>query len=149
MSKKIEPAPYQPIPVEVAACVGEKFGKTIVIVCAWDPVYGVIHTTTWGKAPLEKHQAAAGGAIAARALGSDLSRMSSFEDFRDGPCAEARAIMDEARKLLKLMDDAGVDPDLGDESDRVFAWYEFEPLRQAFAEYDAKASKPKAESRKP
>ena len=36
-----------------------------------------------------------------------------------------------ARKLLDLMDEVPIDPNLGDETDRVFARWEFAALRMA------------------
>lgn len=74
--------PYKPIPVIEAKSLAERFDKSIVIVCAWDPAHGLLHTTTYGVSEQEKHWAALGGEKATRALGGLPELGTTFEDFR-------------------------------------------------------------------
>jgi hypothetical protein len=74
--------PYKPIPVAEARTIAEIYDKSIVIIFAWDPVFGMIHTTTFGRSEQEKHWAAEGGEIATRALGALPELKTTFEDFR-------------------------------------------------------------------
>ncbi len=74
--------PYEPVPVEAARAVAEKYGKSIVIIFAHDPVHGLLHTTTYGDNPQNKAWAAKGGEIASKALGGVLDESTHFEDYR-------------------------------------------------------------------
>lgn len=47
--------------------------------------------------------------------------------------AAAPDLLDQARKLLALMDMVAIDSRLGDETDRVFPHYEFNGIRDAIA----------------
>ena len=73
---------YIPIPVEAVAELGRRYGKNIVVVNGWDATHGVLHTTTWGDAPIEKHHAAIAGELTARSLRADLDDVTRFEDYR-------------------------------------------------------------------
>jgi len=74
---------YQPVPVAVAKDIAEGHDKSIVIILSWDPVHGLLHTTTYGVSPIDKQWAAEGGDIAAKALGADFDRLKTYEDFRN------------------------------------------------------------------
>ena len=74
--------PYKPIPVAEGESLAIRFDKSVVIICAWDPVHGMLHTTTYGASEQEKHWAALGGEKAARALGTLPELGVEFEDFR-------------------------------------------------------------------
>lgn len=74
---------YAPVPVEAAKSIATEYGKSIVIVLAWDQEHGALHTTTYGVSEKDKVHAAHGGEIASEALGCDLSKAQVFEDFRD------------------------------------------------------------------
>jgi hypothetical protein len=50
-----------------------------------------------------------------------------------------RGLLEEAKKLLALMDTAAIDSRLGDETDRVFPHYEFNGLRAAIAKAEGRA----------
>lgn len=73
---------YVPVPVEAAAEIGKRYDKDIVVICAWDFAHGMLHTTTWGAAPLDKHHAAVAGEICAKALRADFAARTLFEDYR-------------------------------------------------------------------
>lgn len=73
---------YTPVPVAAAKEIAEKFSKAIVIINTWDTEHGLLHTTTYGVSEVQKHQAAKGGDIAAKALGADMPRANFYEDFR-------------------------------------------------------------------
>lgn len=62
---------YVPVPVEAAAELGKRY-KDIVVICAWDAAHGTLLTTTWGASPLDKHHAAVGGELCAKALRADF-----------------------------------------------------------------------------
>lgn len=73
---------YKPVPVEAARELADKYDKSIVLIWSWDPVHGLLHTTTYGKSLQEKHWAAQGGEIAAKALGAIMTEKEVYEDFR-------------------------------------------------------------------
>lgn len=91
---------YKPIPVEDAREIAAKYDKTMVVILAWDPKFQVTHTTTYGVSAFEKEQAAAAGEIACQALGGDLSRKSTFEDFHEN---YDPALLREATEILKTI----------------------------------------------
>ena len=87
---------YLPVPVEAAQYIAQKFDKSIVIISAWDPIHGLLHTTTYGVTPADKESAAIGGEIACKALGGLREASTNFEDFR----------LDQAKKLLAALKSA-------------------------------------------
>jgi hypothetical protein len=89
------PKNYKPIPVEEAKAIAEQYDKSIVIIFSHDPVYGLLHTTTFGSGPQEKEWAAQGGEIATRALGGVVELKTDFEDYR----------LAQAQNLLRVLKD--------------------------------------------
>ncbi len=87
MSSEESPA-YKPIPSVEARILAEKYDKSIVILWAWDPVYGLLHTTTYGVSQQEKDWAAKGGEIATAALGGQVPARIEYEDYRIAHLAE-------------------------------------------------------------
>ncbi len=87
------PAGYVPVPVAVAKSIAESYSKSIVIIFAHDPVYGLVHTTTYGIDARNKAWAAQGGEIATKALGGLVDLASHFEDYR----------LEQAEKLLAAL----------------------------------------------
>ncbi len=87
---------YKPVPVATAKSIAEEFDKSIVIIFAHDPVFGHVHTTTYGVGPQNKAWAAQGGEIATKALGGITEAATDFEDYR----------LTMARKLLAALKDA-------------------------------------------
>jgi hypothetical protein len=81
-------AEYTPVPVQAARDISRLFGKQIVVIVSFDRVFGLLHTTTFGEQAEDKHPAAVLGEILAAAAGSDLSKATSFEDFRSRTVAE-------------------------------------------------------------
>ncbi len=86
---------YVPVPVEAAARIATDYAKSIVIIWAWDPVAGVIHTTTYGTGAKEKQWAAVGGELGTKALGGALELAAHFQDYR----------LDLIRKLVAALRD--------------------------------------------
>lgn len=84
---------YIAVPVSAAAEIAERFGKSMVIINAWDPTFDVLHTTTYGVTAEDKIRAADGGRIAAKALDADLLQAHVFQDFR----------LDVARTVLAVL----------------------------------------------
>lgn len=80
---------YKPVSVAAAKQIAEKFDKAIVIINCWDTTHGVLHTTTYGVSKEQKHQAAVGGDISAKALGAEMPRKNAYEDFRKEEIAKA------------------------------------------------------------
>ena len=76
------PHEYQPVPVEVASQVAERFSKDIVIIMCWDAAHNLVHVTTWGHSASDKLVAADAGETAATAIGCDLKQQRTYEDFR-------------------------------------------------------------------
>lgn len=73
---------YQAIPVSVAQQVAEQFDKDWVVILGYDADHNLTHTTTYGRSPTNKIEAARYGTIAAEAIGCDTSKGSYNEDFR-------------------------------------------------------------------
>ncbi len=98
MSEPVDP--YIPIPVEAAREIAEKYGKAIVIINAWDNVYGLLHTTTYGADPQNKAYAAMGGEITVKALGGLRQASTDFEDYRLAMAKLLREALKEARQTI-------------------------------------------------
>jgi hypothetical protein len=97
---------YLPIPVSVATEIADKFAKSQVVILAFDPVHEVTHTTTYGKSPFDKENAAATGKIVTQAIGNDLSRAQHFEDYhKDYAAANHKALIEAVREIIKQHDD--------------------------------------------
>ena len=73
---------YRPIPVGEAAALSRQYLKSMVVILAWDPVHKLSHVTTFGDSAEDKHRAAAVGEEAAKLLGLDPEKRTTFEDFR-------------------------------------------------------------------
>ena len=76
------PNTYRPVLVDAARDVAARYEKDIVIILSWDRAHDLVHTTTYGKRPEDKQAAAHLGPILSKAVGCDLARMTSFQDFR-------------------------------------------------------------------
>lgn len=74
---------YKQIPVSAAREIAKKYDKSIVIINAWDPEHGLLHTTTWGRNKEECGWAAEGGKISAKALGADLEQAVHYQKLTD------------------------------------------------------------------
>lgn len=72
---------YQPIPVSVARKIAGQFAKSQVVILAYDPVHKVTQTTTFGVEPFDKENAAAVGKLCTEAIGCDLGKRQTFEDY--------------------------------------------------------------------
>ena len=88
--------------MSVAADIARKFDKSVVIIICHDPVYGLMHTTTYGRNEQEKEWAAQGGEIANRALGGMPEIGTHFEDYRVSRMARAENAL---RAILALPND--------------------------------------------
>ncbi len=82
-----------PVPVDAARALAVQYAKSIVIICAWDDEYGLLHTTTYGTSPKNKAFAAYSGEIAMKALGGQLDAGTQFEDYR----------LQQAQRMLKAL----------------------------------------------
>ena len=98
---------YKQVPVAVAKQIAEQFDKSMVVINAYDPVHKVTATTTYGVSPFDKENAAAAGEITATALGNDLSKKQTFEDFHDdyNPAIQKAAL--ELMQKLVARNDGG------------------------------------------
>lgn len=76
---------YKSVPVSVAKEISDNFDKSMVVIAAWDPVFGMLHTTTFGRTDQEKEWAAKAGEMVTQVLGADPAQAIRHEDFR--PCA--------------------------------------------------------------
>lgn len=72
---------YVEVPVTAAKAIAERYQKSQVVILAWDPVHKLTHTTTYGVEAFDKENAAAAGEICTAAIGADLSKRQTFEDF--------------------------------------------------------------------
>lgn len=77
-----DPKDYKPVPVEAAKAIAQQYDKSIVIIFSHDPVYGLLHTTTYGSDPENRAWVAQGGEIATKALGGITELATDFEDYR-------------------------------------------------------------------
>jgi hypothetical protein len=76
---------YKDVPVAIAKQVGEMFGKDMVVILCYDKKTCYTHTTTWGREAEDKEIAAKAGEITAKALGTDLTAKTTYQDFHDVP----------------------------------------------------------------
>lgn len=95
--------PYKPVPVETARAIAEQYEKSIVIIFTHDPLFGMLHTTTYGVGPQEKEWAAQGGEIATKALGAVVELATDFEDYR---IDQARRLLAALKSVVKIADEA-------------------------------------------
>lgn len=97
-----EKAVYVPVPVEVAREIAGRFGKSMVVILAYDPAHQLTHTTTYGQSALEKERAADVGDRCTKLIcGEGFEQKRTFEDYRfvdAGKRAEAIEAMTKAAK---------------------------------------------------
>jgi len=94
---------YAPIPVSEAKRLAESFGKSMVVVLAYDPAYQLTHTTTYGIGPQEKEIAADTGERCAKLICGEagFQLRKSYEDYRTIPAAERAAEIDKLRDAIR------------------------------------------------
>ncbi len=97
---------YKPIPTAEAKTLAGHYDKSIVIIFAWDPVHGLIHTTTYGVSEQDKDWAAKGGEIATAALGGVVPAKIDFEDYR---ITRIRVLEAEVARLKHLCSEQLID----------------------------------------
>jgi hypothetical protein len=95
--------PYLAIPVETARQIARDFDKQVVIICGWNHEHKLLHTVTYGAEPNDKISAANGGEICAKALGMDLSKSITNEDFRTVDAAKNAQLRDLADGLIHVL----------------------------------------------
>lgn len=85
---------YFPVPVSAAAAVAATYHKSAVVILAVSQDGQVLHTTTYGESAIDKEVAAQMGDAAAGAVGADLTRKTTYEDFRTShePAVYAEAL---------------------------------------------------------
>ena len=95
------------VPVAAARDIARSFAKDVVVIVAYDNAHERLHTTTYGRDPLDKVRAADLGEVLAKAAGGDVSRGEYSEDFRqpalraqriDELLAAAEEVSDQLRK---------------------------------------------------
>jgi hypothetical protein len=95
--------PYIPVPVEAARQISSQYEKSIVIINAWDHQHKLMNTTTYGVRPQDKISAARGGETCAKALGLDLSKSQTSEDFRTVDAARNAQLRDLAERAIHVL----------------------------------------------
>ena len=95
--------PYRSIPVESARQIARAFDKQIVVICAWNHEHKKLHTVTYGSDPKDKISAANAGEICTKALGMDLSKSDTNEDFRTVNAAKNAQLRDLAEGLIHVL----------------------------------------------
>ncbi len=113
------PAGYAPVPVAMAKSIAESYAKSIVIIFAHDPVFGLVHTTTYGTTPQNKAWAAQGGEIATKALGGLVDLATHFEDYRLEMAQEMLKTLKAAWHALKSYEHGNSSPELAAEIAQV------------------------------
>lgn len=102
---------YQPIPTAVAKQIAERYNKSIVIICAFDPEHGMLHTTTYGASEQDKALAADGGEIAAKALGTMPDQATFYENYRKHCCLRSGHVtMNQDRQEIRCAAHPAVEP---------------------------------------
>ena len=92
---------YVPVPVEAARRIARDWSKDIVVVLSFDHAHGLTHLTSYGRTAGDK-------AVAAELAGeiaedyADMTRVTSFEDFRTRTAAEAAETIE---RLTRELDD--------------------------------------------
>lgn len=91
---------YQPIPVEIAKHIADRFDKNTVVIVALDETHNCTHFTTYGVTAHNKVQAAAMAESINNILGAG-EKIATFEDFGSVPAAESRATIERLEKELE------------------------------------------------
>jgi hypothetical protein len=94
---------YQPITVDAAREIAERFGKRIVVIVGWDGGTGQTHITTYGERAADKPWAAQAGEVIAQALNVGPPK-TTYEDWRMRDAAQAAYEIGELRKACKMAD---------------------------------------------
>lgn len=93
---------YKPVPVEMAVQIANNYDKSKVIIVAYDPEFNQLHTTTYGKAPEDKEDAArAGERITKMICGERSSDGRWYEDYRTLGAGKNAEDARFARKVLE------------------------------------------------
>lgn len=93
-SEQAAQAEHIPIGVDVARQIAERFRKSAVVILAYDPESGMLHTTTFGAHAAAKLVAAKWGDRCNQLIaGAGFELRTSYEDFRDAdPARQAERI---------------------------------------------------------
>jgi hypothetical protein len=102
---------HTPVPVEAAVHISHTYGKSMVVILAYDPLSQLTHTTTYGRTAVEKETAARAGEVLSKVLGCDLGLKKTFEDFHRDPDGMMAARHKEALELLSGAVNDSVDED--------------------------------------
>jgi hypothetical protein len=89
---------YQPVPVSEASRICDEYAKSMVVILCYDAKFQMTHTTTYGVSAFDKENAAAAGALVTKAIGADLSKKQTFEDFH---ASYDPAVYKQALELLR------------------------------------------------
>jgi hypothetical protein len=92
------PRKYEPVNVSWASTISRTVRKDIVIIVSVDLDFDKTHVTTYGRHEKLKDFAAELGEKCMKAIGCDLSKGETFEDFRATPAAEAQAAIEKANE---------------------------------------------------
>lgn len=106
------PEGYRSIPVEAARRIGQDYGKSLVLLLAYDAIFDRTHTVSWGESAEQKERAAALVDVVLKAIGVDLSTHTDYEDYRHIDAGRHAQIVDQlisaarrADALLRHLDD--------------------------------------------
>lgn len=97
---------YQEVPVGAAQHIAHAYGKDIVIVLAYDWERNMLHTTTYGRQPLHKDEAAEWGRKLSNFLYQVPSAAHVYADYRATPAAEAQAKIEALEARVKELERA-------------------------------------------
>ena len=74
---------YKQVPVSEAQRLSIEYQKDQVVILCYDRRHELTHTTTFGVTAFDKENAAAVGELCSQAIGCDLSKKQTFEDFHN------------------------------------------------------------------
>jgi len=93
---------YIPVGVARAQAIADECEKDVVVIVSFDRAFDLLHTTTFGRTPIDKDSAAALGELLSTAAGGENGLAKFFEDFRT---PSAAALMKAQRdELLEALD---------------------------------------------
>lgn len=88
------------VPVAVAQSIAEQFKKAQVVILCYDAAHELTFTTTYGVTAFDKENAASVGVICTKAIGGDLSKKQTFEDFHND---YDPALYKEAKEIIQKL----------------------------------------------
>lgn len=99
---------YKPVPVEAAKQIAQQFDKSQVIIVTFDPLFRLLHRTSYGVSAMDKVAAAHAADEFVRSTGAEPRLRQTHEDFRrDFDAAQFKQVLE---LLATIQEQGGCSP---------------------------------------